>query len=475
MVWLRKKGMMPKLVLAAALLMVFTALPAVSRAESHPQAEVLTLEKALSLAAEKHPLVRASQSSGKSKELALARSEAAYAPKLAVSLRPLSVSNVDGETKVEVGESITVNGSLSSVQGLGLSASNRFESGGRESRGLSLGAQLQLWPPARYNGEYLNLLAAEEAVDLFVYQQRQAQQEAVIDIYSRYRTLQVEAARLRLYEEEYQAKQAAYDRVVGKAEQGLASAVEVLTAQQAKEESWAEYQRAQRDYRIKLRAFLADLSLEEGTWELQPLPEALKLPKVETTLEEAVAMAQQADVTLLEQMQALKAAQRQVEAARAASGPEVSIGARVSFPEDQQWNGTYEAYLSFSYSVFDGGIRQLDVKEAELKLDSAEEAVKKRRSEISREVESKLSEIQYLADKVNIASLNYEKTALEHNAKVLQAANGLIPESEAKESARLLAAAKLNWFEAAVALEKARLEFMAMTGQAVDVEGGYPD
>ena len=136
---------------------------------------------------------------------------------------------------------------------------------------------------------------------------------------------------------------------------------------------------------------------------------SFKLPKVETTLEEAVAMAQ-ADVTLLEQMQALKAAQRQVEAARAASGPEVSIGARVSFPEDQQWNGTYEAYLSFSYSVFDGGIRQLDVKEAELKLDSAEEAVKKRRSEISREVESKLSEIQYLADK-STSPVSIMKTA----------------------------------------------------------------
>ena len=94
---------------------------------------------------------------------------------------------------------------------------------------------------------------------------------------------------------------------------------------------------------------------------------------------------------------------------------------------------------------------------------------------MSREVESKLSEIQYLADKVNIAHLNYEKLALEHNAKVLQAANGLIPESEAKESQRLLVGARLSWFEAAVALEKARLELRVMTGQAVDVEGGYPN
>ena len=75
----------------------------------------------------------------------------------------------------------------------------------------------------------------------------------------------------------------------------------------------------------------------------------------------------------------------------------------------------------------------MDVKEAELNLQSAQKAVDQRRLEVGREVESKLSEIQYLADMVRIADLKYEKAALEHNAKVLQAANGLIPESEAKE------------------------------------------
>jgi outer membrane protein TolC len=500
LVWSTKKGIWLRLMVTAVAVMVFATAPAVSLAEFHPDAEVptsgelstfaevqasgeaeeltptevLTLGRALSLAAAQHRLVRGAQSAGDSKELALARSEAAYAPKLSLSLRPLRITARE-KTEVKLADSVNVNGSLSTLQGLELSVSNTVETRGEERKGLAVGAKLQLWPPARYNASYLNLLAAEEAVELSVHQQRQAQQEAVIDIYSRYRTLQIEEARLKLQKEEYEAKEAAYERVVGKAEQGLASAVEVLAAKQTKEESLAEYRRAERDHRIKLKAFLADLSLGEGAWELEPLPESLDLPEVDLSLEKVVAMALDADVTLLEQSQTLKAAQRQVEAARAANGVEVSLSANAGFSEDQQWDGNYEAYLSLSYPFLDGGVRQLDLKEAELKLQNAQEAAAKRRSEVSREVESKLSEIQYLADKVNIAHLNYEKLALEHNAKVLQAANGLIPESEAKESQRLLVGARLSWFEAAVALEKARLELRVMTGQAVDVEGGYPN
>ncbi|NLY52593.1 MAG: TolC family protein [Firmicutes bacterium] len=500
MVWSRKKGIWLRLMVTALVLTVFAAAPAVSRAEPHSGPEmptsselatlsevptfgeagevtptqVLTLGKALSLAADKHPLVRGAQSAGDSRALALARSEAAYAPRLSLSSRPIELT-ADGEVEVPLADSLVVAGSLSTPQGLELSVSNKWESRNVEGSGLRVGAELQLWPPARYNGNYLSLLAAEEAVDLSVHQQRQAQQEAVIDIYSRYRTLQIEEARLKLHEEEYKAKQAAYERVVGKAEQGLASAVEVLAAQQVKEESLAEYRRAHRDHRIKLKAFLADLCLEEGAWELEPLPGTLNLPEVDISLDEAVALALEADVTLLEQSQTLKAAQRQVEAARVSGGVEVGLSAAAAFPEDGLSDGRYEAFLSFSYPILDGGIRRLDVEDAELKLQSAQEAVEKRRLEVTREVESKLSEIQYLTDKVRIANLNYEKVTLEHNAKVLQAANGLIPESEAKESQRLLAGAKLSWFEAAVALEKARLELRAMTGQVVDVEGGYPN
>jgi len=473
LLWFRKEGIWPRLVVITAVLVVVIAAPAVSSAEQpQPDTEVLTLVKALGLAREEHPLVRAAQLSLDSSELALTRSEAAYAPKLSLSSRPLVTRN--GEVEISLADSLTVTGSLSTPQGLGLSASNRWEGESRERRGLTVRAELQLWPPARYNAGNLNLLAAEEALDLTGYQLQQAREEAVIDIYSRYRTLQIDAARLKLQEEEYQAKLAAYERVVGISEQGLASAVEVLAARQAVEESLAEYQRAQREYRLKLKTFLADLSLEEGTWELEPLPETLTLPGVDISLEEAIAMALEAAVTLLEQIQNLKAAQRQLEAARTANGFEVNLSASVSFSEDQQGDD-YSAYLSFSYPLLDGGSRRLAVEEAELSLRRAEEAVVKRRSELSREVEHMLSEIQYLADKVKIANLNYEKTALEHNAKVLQAANGLIPESEARESQRLLAGAKLSWFEAAVALEKARLELRMMTGQVMDVEGGDPN
>ena len=72
-----------------------------------------------------------------------------------------------------------------------------------------------------------------------------------------------------------------------------------------------------------------------------------------------------------------------------------------------------------------------------------------------------------------IAGLNHEKCSLQHNAKILQAANGLIPEAEAEASKRSLEQAKLDWFTAIVAYEIARLELMLMTGQVADLIGGY--
>lgn len=451
------------------------AIPAVSQAEPHVGIQVLGLDEALTRALKDHPAVDKAQFDRDSKELALAKRNAVYTPRLSASFKPLTLSVREQEAKIALGESISINGSLSTMQGWELSAGNRWLTGDRERSGLTVDASLRLWPPPKHNANYLNLLEAREAAQQSLRQEAKALSEAVIDTYQRYRSLQIDGDRLQVYKEEQEAKAAAYDRVLGKAEQGLASSVEVVAAKQDKEESLAVYQRALRDYERKRRTLLSDLSLEEGSWELEPLPDRLDLLDWAIPLDEAVALALEVDVTLGDRNRVLAAARRQVDATRAANGLELSLGGTVRFLEEQDWEAAYETHIAFSYPFLDGGLKELDRKEADLALKEAEKAVQTRRLEVGLEVESKLSEIQWLEDQVHIASLDYEKASLQHTAKSLQATNGLIAQSEADLSRRLVMQARLDWLEKIVAYEVARLELMSMTGQMLDMEGGTPD
>jgi outer membrane protein TolC len=450
------------------------AVPAVSHADPHVGIQVLGLDEALTRALQEHPTVGRAQFDRDSKELVLAKRKAVYNPRLSASLKPLSLSVREQEAKVALGDSVSVNGSLSTMQGWELSAANRWQTGDKERSGLTVDASLRLWPPPKHSANYLNLLEAREAADEIAGQEAKALSEAIIDTYRRYRSLQIDGDRLQIYREEHEAKVAAYDRIVGKAQQGLASPFEVMAVQKERDESLAVFQRALRDYQRNKRSFLSDLSLEEGLWELEPLPDKLDLVDLAIPLDEAVALALEADITLRERNRALAAARRQVDVTQAANGIELSVGGTVRFQEEQDWEAAYETHIAFSYPFLDGGMRELERKEAALALKEAEKAVETRRFEVSLEVDSKLSEIQWLKDQVHIASLDHEKASLQYTAKSLQAADGLIPKSEADASQRLMMQARLDWLEQIVAYEIAGLELMSMTGQVVEMEGGYP-
>ena len=466
-----------RLWLAAAViaLSAVIAISAVSWAEPHESREFLSLGEALARTAEKHPTVDAAHSARNSKALTAARRSVVYNPRLSTTLKPLSFSVRNQEAKLALGESISINGSLSTIQGWDFSVANRWQGVEKESVGLTVGASLQLWPPSRYEADYLNLLEARESAALAARQEYRACMQAMIDTYRRYRSLQIDRDRLAVHKEAYEADLAAYERVVGKAEQGLASAVEVIVAQQEKAESLAVYQRALRDYERELKSLQADLSLEGELVELEPLPARLDSGSVQITLDQAVALAWEADLTLRERNLALASVRRQVEAKRVDNGVELSVGGKAEFSEEQTWEPAFETYISFSYSLCDGGLKELEKKEAELALDQAEQAVQTQQIEVSLEVESKLSEVQWLEDQMQIASLNHEKVVLQHNARILQAANGLIPQAEAAASKRLLLQAQFDWLEAIVAYEAARLELLMMTGQALNIEGGCPN
>lgn len=439
------------------------------------QARVVTLTEAIRLAMENYPSVDNAASAIRSKELAEKKQQAAYGPNLSVSIRPITFAAKARGTEAAIADSLSIRGDWSTPQGLQISLANRLQSGGVEKAGLSVDASLRLWPSVQYSANHLAFLETKEAVVLVSWQEADARVAAAIDAYRRYRMLQIDQARLSIYAEESLAQAAIYDRTLDKAQQGLASQIEVLKAEEAKERSLAIYERAFRDYHRELKALLSDLALEEGLWQLQELPDSLVPAQFSMALEDAIAMALENDATIHDQHQKVTAARRKVEAAKVNSGLQVSLGGNARFLEEEGGRGSgFEAYVSFSYPLLDGGLKDLEVEEAKLALQQAEQALILQKDKVRLNVEKALSDLKWLEAQLKLAKVNYERTQLEHGAKELQAANGLITKLDVEMSQCSLQQAHLGWLEAAVAHEVARLELEALIGKTLNVEGGIP-
>ena len=207
------------------------------------QARVVTLTEAIRLAMENYPSVDNAASAIRSKELAEKKQQAAYGPNLSVSIRPITFAAKARGTEAAIADSLSIRGDWSTPQGLQISLANRLQSGGVEKAGLSVDASLRLWPSVQYSANHLAFLETKEAVVLVSWQEADARVAAAIDAYRRYRMLQIDQARLSIYAEESLAQAAIYDRTLDKAQQGLASQIEVLKAEEARR-SLAIYERA---------------------------------------------------------------------------------------------------------------------------------------------------------------------------------------------------------------------------------------
>ena len=447
-------------------------LSAVSLAAS--QTNVLSLDTAIELALANHPSVGTAALSRLSKELAVDRRSAAYSPRLSTSLKPVSLTVRDREAKIKLADSLSFRGDLSSLHGWDFSIANRIQSGDIEKTGLSVEASLKLWPSPRYGADYLSLMEAKESVVIAAKQEADVQATVLVDIYRRYRLLQIDYERLAIQAEEYGAQVAAHNRVLDKAQQGLASPAEALKAEQERAESQATYERALRDHQRELRAFLSDLSLDGDEWQLDQLPGRPMAFSLGLTPEQITSLVLERDTSVYEHKQAVLAARRKAEAVRADNGIQLTLAGNARFLEENASRPGFEAYIGLAYPLMDGGIRQLEVKEAEIAIQQAEKALAAQQSKVCLEVEKKLSDLEWLEAQMHIAEIDQARVGLEQEAKQLQAANGLIPQAEAEASQRSLMQARLDWFEAMVAYEAARLELRALAGESVDVEGGAP-
>lgn len=439
-----------------------------SLASTHVQ--TLSLKAAIDLALTNHPSIEKAALSRLSKELAVDKRLVTYNPRLSTSIRPLSLNVRDTETSFEVGDSLFLKADIQGLHGWTMSASNRIQTGSSEGTGISLEARLLLWPSSKHSADYLGLMEARESASIATEQEIHQGKMALIDVYRRYRSLQINQARLALHAFECEDREAVHDRTLAKAQQGHASPVEVLKAEQEKAESEAIYGRALRDYHKEWRTFLSDLALDDAKWQLEELSEPVVLP-LGLTPREILDRTISNSVTIHEATQAVLMAKRKAEAVQASHGIEVNLEGKARFLEEGRSGSNWEAYMSFAYPLLDGGKRHLELKEAKIAIKQAENGLADDQRQLSLDVQSKLSDLEWLEARAYIARTYHARMELEHKVKSEQAATGLIGPQEAVASQRALEQAWLDWHEAALAYEVVRLELMALAGEAIDVEG----
>jgi len=204
---------------------------------------------------------------------------------------------------------------------------------------------------------------------------------------------------------------------------------------------------------------------------LEPLPERMKLVPVALSEEEAIALAERNSANLMQKEQAVKAAERSLQAAVADKGLGVSATGSVSFDEELA-DPSYGAFVSVNYDLFDGGARKIQIEQLRLNLAKAQDDLETAKHELVRTIQSSLSELEWLSDQVAIAQLDLERARLGYQAKQAQRKQGLISLIELMEAETQLEESRLNWLEALVNYEAMRLNFMQQTGQALDIEGG---
>lgn len=438
---------------------------------------VITLEDAVVRLMQYGNDVWSAQQENLVSELAVEKGEAVYALKASVSAQPISaVSDAQGGLDWEFGKPLTLAGSVQSPSGLVLTLdawNSRPAAEGADSPGLALGISLKLWPPADTDTDYQTLLNARETAEIAEREEQSARINAAVEAYRRYRRLQIDEAQANVYARDYQIKTQSYNQTMDKFRKGLASQVDVLTAEVEMKKSKAVYEKALRDFEKEMDAFVRDLGLDPDVkWTLEPLPVQIPLLGVDVPQEEAVSSAWEQSTTLARKMQALVSAERSLKAALKDNGFDVEVNSSVEVVNEHWGSPSYEAVLTFSYDLADGGQRGIRVREAELAYEKAQKEVAEEKDSIREDVLSELSQLQWLWNQVEVARLNLDKAKLEHQARSLQMERGLLDETDLDLSETSLEQSRLDWIKAVIDYEAARLKFISLIGGPVSIEGG---
>lgn len=442
---------------------------------------LLTLEDALTRAAQHHPIVWEAEADARQAQLEFERSHE-VGRRLQASVRT-EVGRLawrsDDEDGFEFTSGLTLDRPVTLTANWqlapGTTLSGRVSSEKDDNRVATLSLTRQLWPHPMHSSSEISRQAALEGLDELPKRQERAQASAFIDVYKRYRGLQVDEARVELLAQAVEAKEEHHALMSGRREWGLASEEEVIEAALDLDRARADLERAERNLSLTKEAFARDLGLASGDFHVEPLPDEMAVVEVDLAVEEAIqeALAASAEVRAAERH--LRSVERRVEAARQAGPFTVSIGVETNL---STWSDRPHAaaFVTGSYDLLDGGARRVERQEAELALERARRDLDSARKGVQDDVARRLSELEWLRRQVEFAEVSLSLAERTYQARLEQARMGLATRAAVDESRRAAEEARLESIDAVVAYEAARLELWSLLGRELEIQGflGYP-
>lgn len=467
----RPRGM--KLLTSAIFVLVVVAMltPPVLGSES-----VLSLEEALERALRHHPTVWDATAGARQTELAWEGQQAQRRLQASVSTDVARMTYDSGEDDgVKFTSGLTLDRPVSMSASWQLAAGTTISlsgiAGEKEGSGnvLSINFNRQLWPNPSLSEAELGRQNAQEALNDLPLQARQAQAAALIDVYRRYRALQIQEARLDLLASQVEGAIQRYTEVVAQFELGLASADDVIQAELERDRVFASYEREKRELALSRRSFFRDLGLDEhADYRLAPLPEKLDYTFLSMGQDEAIERALSTSNDLRSAERNLRAAETRYEAAKT-SKLSASFSAGTSLAD---WDASpvYSAFVVASYDLADGGSAEIKRQEAELNLERARRAVESARSAVIADVDRRLSDLEWLAEQVRFAEVSLELAERTLEARVQQKLRGVTTTKAVEESRRAVEEARLSYVDAVVAYQAAQWELMSLMGEELLID-----
>ncbi|HHW09351.1 MAG TPA: TolC family protein [Firmicutes bacterium] len=488
------KFSMAAAIMAAVLIIIPTTVRVEAQAQTLAQAQTeaqapleLTLENALQLALENHPSIVAGRDAVAAAERALKKASAAYSIKVDAVSRPLATigKSYNEETgkilDIKRGEA-RLNTSLSTIYGVSGSVSLSHSLFGQQNAptsSLQASVSAGLDPSSiLYNQGRLSLATQTAQLSKAIWDQDALIKKVLIETISTYWQLELEAMNLEITREQAAEKEAAYRSVMELMDKGVATNLEVLTAQIEMRDAQLALRKSETSYVNKLANFLSNLGWKVDMNNLPtPVPSGgARLENLASSFDAAVLAEAMVNSSLdLKKKQLdLELTRLRVSAAKADLSPSISLSASYSIPnlyKSDSSKNSWAVSVNVEYPILDGGTRRLTMEERELDLDNAVAALQKAEETVIESVKTMLENWEQAVENLAIAQLKLEKARLEESIKTEHHRLGIVSQTALAATKRATRLAEINLQAAINACYIIELEIAAATGDALLLNG----
>lgn len=417
-------------------------------AGAEPEAvQVLTLPAVLAKAAAFHPDILKALENLAAAERDLEAQQAAYAPRVSLSGSPGGLVLRQGEVR-RGNPSLSISASQSTPVGLNGSASVslRLEDEWQVTvPSWSVSLTYPLFRSPELNSSNMAIRQAQISLEVAKRNLARTEATALVQTVQLYHAAYRSAVRLAEAWDSLAEAEAEAEAVRRRVEMGMASEVELLTAEAELRRQQLSAVQAERGFGQQMTTLLETVGLSgaegpfvlAGWLELDTPPDAFLPPQWRE-------LAREFDVALWQRAMAVETAQLQLQAEMERQGVEsnVSVGVREgqetqNSPPTTSWS----LEVSFSYPLADGGARRRSLEERTRSLEEAEAAYAEEMKAFERRILELENALHDARLNLEIARLTYERTRLEFAGAEAAYASGMSSPQTYRQAQRTLARA----------------------------------